>query len=51
MNQLGCHRETELRLSELDPGEEALVAGLNVGSGEGLDVAFFAVQGERIPVM
>lgn len=51
MNQLGCHRETELCLSGLDPGEEALVAGLDEGSGEDLDVAFFSVQGERILAM
>lgn len=48
VNQLGCHRETELCLSESDPGEEARVAGLDVGSGGGLDVAFFSAQGERI---
>ena len=51
MNQWDCHRETELCLSELDPGEEVLVAGSDVGSGEDLDVAFFSVQGERILVM
>lgn len=51
VNQWGCHRETELCLSELSPGEEALVAGLDVGSGEDLDAAFFSVQGERILVM
>lgn len=51
VSPLGCHRETELCLSELDPGEEAQVAGLDVGSGEGLAVAFFSVQGERTLVM
>lgn len=51
VSPLGCHRETELCLSELDPGEEAQVAGLDVGSGEGLSVAFFSVQGERTLVM
>lgn len=50
MNQLGCHRETELCLSELGPGGEALVGGLDVGSGAGLGVAFFSVPGERIQV-
>lgn len=51
VNQWDCHRETELCLSELDPGEEVLVAGSDVGSGEDLDVAFFSVQGERTLVM
>lgn len=51
VSQLGCHRETELCLSGLDPGEEALVAGLDVGSGEDLDVAFSSGPGERILVM
>lgn len=50
VNQLGCHRETELCLSELGPGGEALVGGLDVGSGAGLGVAFFSVPGERIQV-
>ena len=51
MNQLGCHREIELCLSELGPGEEALVGGLDEGSGEGLGVAFFSVPGETTQVM
>lgn len=51
VSPLGCHRETELCLSESDPGEEAQEAGLDVGSGEGLAVAFFSVQGERTLVM
>lgn len=49
MNQLGCHRETEL--SELGPGEEARVAGSDVGSGEGPAVAFFSVPEGRTLVM
>lgn len=46
VTQWGCHTETELCLSESDPGEEAQEAGLGVGSGEGPLVAFFSVQGE-----
>lgn len=51
VNQLGCHRETELCLSELGPGEEARVAGSDVGSGEGPAVAFFSVPEGRTLVM
>lgn len=50
-NQLGCHRETALCPSESGPGEGARGAGSDVGSGEGPDVVFFSVQGERILVM